>query len=72
MIEIKEVKIQFKNPVTGQPTRAVEAHYYGRSIRAGVLGKEQFFRFSPSEIPFTATEEDMINCIKERINDESQ
>ncbi|KGR74901.1 hypothetical protein [Ureibacillus sinduriensis] len=69
MIEIREVKIQFKNPITGQPTRAVESHYYGRSVRATVNEEEQLFRFTPSELPFIATEEDMILAIQNRLSE---
>lgn len=63
-IILKESKIQFKNPILGQPTRAIEEHYYARRIVAIVDGEEQHFRFMVNELPFVATEEEMIAAIK--------
>ncbi|MEK4228973.1 hypothetical protein [Solibacillus sp. FSL H8-0538] len=66
-IVLKESKLQFKNPTIGQPTRAVEEHYYARRIVAVVGGEDKQFRFMASEVPFAAIEEDMIAAIKEQI-----
>ncbi|OMC83615.1 hypothetical protein BK128_18065 [Viridibacillus sp. FSL H7-0596] len=71
-ITLKESKIQFKNPVIGQPTRAVEEHYYARRIVALVDSKEKQFRFMASELPFAATEEDMMIAIELQLNKEQQ
>lgn len=69
-IILKESKIQFKNPVIGQPTRAIEAHYYARRITALVDGVERQFRFMANELPFDATEDDMILAIENYIINE--
>mgnify|MGYP001361953999 FL=1 len=61
--------IQFKNPLIGQPTRAVEEHYYGRRIRALVDGEERLFRFTKNELAFDVDEEDMILAIERRLNE---
>lgn len=66
-IILKDSKIQFKNPTIGQPTRAIEEHYYARRIVAIVDGEERQFRFMANELPFAATEEDMITAIKEQL-----
>lgn len=65
---IKSV-IQFKNPVIGQPTRAVAEHYNGRRITASVDGEEQIFRFTKDELAFDVTEEDMILTIQNRLSE---
>lgn len=67
-IVLKESKIQFKNPVIGQPTRAVEEHYYARRIIALVESNERQFRFMANEIPFAATEDDMISAIETQLS----
>lgn len=66
-IIIKESKIQFKNPNTGQPTRAVEEHYNGRRIIADVDGEERKFRFKKEEMPFLIDEDEMIELIEQRV-----
>ena len=66
-IVLKESKIQFKNPIIGQPTRAVEEHYYARRIVAVVDGNERQFRFMANELPFVATEEEMIVAIENQL-----
>lgn len=71
MIVLKESKLQFKNPVLGQPTRAVEEHYYARRIVAILDGEERHFRFMASELPFKATEDDMIGVIKAQLTTQS-
>lgn len=71
-IVLKESKLQFKNPMIGQPTRAVEEHYYARRIIAIVDGEERHFRFTKDELPFLATEDDMILVIQNKINTENQ
>lgn len=68
-IYIVKSVIQFKNPVTGQPTRAVAEHYNGRRITASVDGEEQMFRFTKDEMPFDVTEDDMIAAIEERLTE---
>lgn len=70
-IEIKSSSVQFKNPQVGQPTRAVEEHYYGRRIIVDVDGEEQVFRFLPTELPFEATEADFILAIQTKLTDET-
>lgn len=66
-IFIKESKIQFRNPNIGQPTRAVEEHYYGRRIIAYVDGEERMFRFKKEEMPFICDEDEMIELIEQRV-----
>ncbi len=61
--------IQFKNPQIGQPTRAVEEHYYGRRIKALVDGEERLFRFNKNELAFNVDEEEMILAIEQRLNE---
>lgn len=69
-IILKSSHLQFKNPVLGQPTRAVEEHYYARRIVAIVDGEERQFRFMADELPFYATEDDMILAIENQLNKE--
>ena len=69
-IYIVKSVIQFKNPVTGQPTRAVAEHYNGRRVTVNVDGEEQMFRFTKDELPFDATEDDMLAAIEERVSKE--
>lgn len=66
-IILKESKLQFKNPIIGQPTRHVEEHYYARRIVALVDNNERQFRFMASELPFFATEDDMISAIEAQL-----
>ncbi|MBW4827658.1 MAG: hypothetical protein KZY61_00960 [Clostridiaceae bacterium] len=67
---IKRSAIQFKNPTTGQPTRAVEEHYNGRRIVADINGEERMFRLKKDEIPFIVDEDEMIEMIEKKlIND---
>jgi len=67
-IEIIRTSIQFKNPVIGKPTRAVEEHYYARRIVALVDSEEKQFRFMASELPFIADEEKMITEIEQQVS----
>lgn len=69
-ITLKESKLQFKNPVIGQPTRAVEEHYYARRIVAVVENDERQFRFMANELPFVATEDDMVSAIEKQLTKE--
>lgn len=71
-IVLKESKIQFKNPVIGKPTRAVEEHYYARRIVAVVDNDEHQFRFMANELAFTATENDMISAIVTQLTTNEQ
>lgn len=66
-IVLKESRIQFKNPVIGQPTRAVEEHYYARRIVAIVDSNEHQFRFMAKEIPFVASEDEMVTAIENKL-----
>lgn len=70
-ITLKESKIQFKNPIIGQPTRAVEEHYHARRIIAIVDGEEKHFRFTKEELAFTSTEENISSAVKNQLNLES-
>ncbi|MCM3457450.1 hypothetical protein M3685_26640 [Heyndrickxia oleronia] len=70
-IVLKAVYVQWKNPILGQPTRAIEEHYYARRIIAIVNGEERQFRFMASELPFHATEDDMVATIENQINAEN-
>ncbi|MBU5215083.1 hypothetical protein [Heyndrickxia oleronia] len=65
-ITLKASYIQWKNPILGQPTRPVREHYYARRIVAIVNGEERQFRFLNTELPFEATEEDMIAAIEQK------
>ena len=69
-IIIKSSSIQFKNPQIGQPTRAVEEHYNGRRIIADVNGEERIFRFKKDEMPFIVDEDEMIELIRQKIEEE--
>jgi hypothetical protein len=71
-IIIKSSNIQFKNPNIGQPTRAVEEHYNGRKIIADVNGEERMFRFKKEEMPFIVDEGEMIELIRQKIEEENQ
>mgnify|MGYP000870290604 CR=1 FL=1 len=68
-IIIKSSNIQFKNPQIGQPTRAVEEHYNGRRIVAYVNDEERMFRFKKEEMPFVCDEDEMIELIRQRLED---
>lgn len=71
-IFIKSSSIQFKNPQIGQPTRAVEEHYNGRRIIADINGEERMFRFKKDEMPFLVDEDEMIELIRQKIEEEEQ
>ena len=71
-IIIKSSNIQFKNPNIGQPTRAVEEHYNGRRIIAMVNDEERMFRFKKEEMPFLIDEDEMIELIRQKIEEENQ
>ncbi|MGM7682662.1 hypothetical protein ACSVDA_10965 [Cytobacillus sp. Hm23] len=71
MIVLKESKLQFKNPTIGQPSRAVEEHYYARRIVAIVEGEERNFRFMKDKLPFVASENQMIEAIELQLYEES-
>ncbi|WP_291568523.1 hypothetical protein [Clostridium sp. UBA2485] len=68
LIIIKSSSVQFKNPVIGQPTRAVEEHYNGRIITAIIDGEDRMFRIKKEELAFLCTEEDMILAIEKKLN----
>lgn len=65
-------RVQFKNPVIGQPTRPIKDHYYARRIIALVDGIERQFRFMDNEIPFEATEEDMVEAVENKLTSEQK
>jgi hypothetical protein len=69
-IALKESKLQFKNPILGQPTRAIAEHYYARRIVAVVENDERQFRFMADELPFVATEDDMVTAIENQLTTE--
>ena len=71
-IIIKSSSIQFKNPNIGQPTRSIEEHYNGRRIIADVDGEERMFRFKKDEIPFICDEDEMMELIRQKIEEEEQ
>ncbi|GIN71119.1 hypothetical protein J14TS2_15940 [Bacillus sp. J14TS2] len=71
-IIIKSSTIQFKNPTIGQPSRAVEEHYFGRVVTAVVDGEEKMYRFKPEKLPYHSDEEGMIAAIEERVIEEHQ
>lgn len=71
-IIIKSSNIQFKNPQIGQPTRAVEEHYNGRRVIVDVDGEERMFKFKKEEMPFICDEDEMIELIKQKIEEENQ
>lgn len=66
-ITLKSSHLQFKNPILGQPSRPVEEHYYARRTVAIVDGVERQFRFMANELPFYATEDEMIDAIKAQL-----
>lgn len=69
-IYITRSTIQFKNPVTGQPTRHVADHYNGRRITAIVDGEQKIFNFIKEELSFEVNESDMFSAIEARLNAE--
>jgi len=69
-IVIKESKLQFKNPETGKPTKAVKEHYISRRIVADVDGREEMIRLKSDELKFNASEEDMIRAIENNLSSE--
>lgn len=69
-IIIKSSSIQFKNPQIGQPTRAVEEHYNGRRIIAMVNDEERMFRFKRDELAFNVDEDDIIQAIQNKVNEQ--
>lgn len=69
-IVLKESRVQFRNPIIGQPTRAVEEHYYARRLVAIVDGIERNFRFMSNELPFVASEDEVIEVIKIQLGTE--
>ena len=71
-IIIKSSNIQFKNPNIGQPTRAIPEHYNGRRIIAMVNDEERMFRFKKNEMPFICDEDEMIQLIRQKIEEENQ
>ena len=71
-IIIKSSSIQFKNPQIGQPTRAIPEHYNGRRIIAMVNDEERMFRFKKEEMPFIVDEGEMIQLIRQKIEEEEQ
>lgn len=71
-IMIKSSNIRFRNPNVGQPTRAIEEHYYGRRIIAEIDGVERVFRFTKDEMPFVIDEEEMIDLIEQRLQEEGE
>ena len=71
-IILREIKMQFRNPILGQPTRPVEEHYYARRVTALVNGYERFFRFFKDEIPFLATEDDIALIIESKVQEEEK
>ena len=66
-IYIVESKIRFKAPQPGQQTRACVEHYNGRRVIAEIDGQERVFFFKNSEMPFEATEEDIVQAIIQRM-----
>lgn len=70
-IIIKSAKLQFKNPQLGKPSRALEEHYYGRTIIAQVDGNERMFSFKLNELAFEVDEVDMIQAIESRLSEEN-
>ncbi|MGM7683746.1 hypothetical protein ACSVDA_16535 [Cytobacillus sp. Hm23] len=68
-IFIKKSDIQYKNPVLGRPTRIVEEHYHSRRILADVDENEKVFQFTKDELPFAASENQMIEAIEAQLNE---
>ena len=72
-IVIVEVAIQFRNPIIGQPTRRVKEHYYARNISFSIDGgKRQLYRFFADELPFEATEDDMLAAVENKLTSEQK
>lgn len=70
-IIIMESKMQFKSPYIGQPSRAVEEHYFGRRVLASVGGEMNQYHFKANEIPFAAEYDDIVHAIRDRITPEA-
>lgn len=66
MIIIKSSNIQFKNPVIGEPTRAVKEHYNGRRVVALIDEEKDVFQFTKDEVSFEASEVTIIEKIREK------
>ena len=69
-IIIKSTKMQFKNPKLGDLPLSIEDHYFGRYVIALVNGKKEYFRFTKEEVPFQFNEEQVINAIKAKLENE--
>lgn len=47
----------------------MEEHYYARRIVAVVENDERQFRFMANELPFVATEDDMVTAIENQLTE---
>lgn len=59
--------LQFKNPILGKPTYAIEEHYHARRVVVMINGKETQFRYMAHEMPFVATEDEIVEAIKTQL-----
>lgn len=71
-IIIKELRMQFKNPVLGLPTRPIEGHYIGRRVFAIVDGEDRHMSFTKEDVPMTATEKEITETIENYIQNEQE
>lgn len=70
-VAIISSKISFKSPELGMPTYANEQCYNGRRVIAEINGEEKSFRFRKEDIPFRASEEDLEQAVKDKIEEEN-
>lgn len=56
--------LQFKSPILGKPTYAIEAHYHARRVVAMVHGVERQFRFMSDELNFDSTEDAILEAVR--------
>lgn len=64
---IKGTFVQFKNPVTGDTTRQIRDHYYGRRVVYLMGGKERSIKLSSSEVGYDAIEDDIVSAVKNKL-----
>ncbi|QTD41540.1 hypothetical protein [Sporosarcina sp. Te-1] len=69
---VKTVYIQFKNPITGQPTKKVAEHYFGRRVVALINGEERMFKFTKDELPFEDTITELEDLIVQLVAKEAE
>lgn len=61
--------ISYRNPVPGQPTKRVEAHYNGRYVTIKTNGTEKTIHLTKDDLPFEATEEAILAACEAKLGE---